>query len=225
MPCSRRSRGMFGFRSRCGSACGCTLQQIVDPSTGWLWTFYGKASTGGMERPTNNPQPPEDPMAQWITDRLPTVADADEDGDVTIPCPPGITSTRCIQHAYKYVCFARVLAGQPWYPALSSLARKSANQPVADPAPAPEEADPVEQAAMERYRAETALIQARTTMILAKAKAIAFPPYPPQSGAIQPPMVPGQPVPEGGILSGTRYASDAECKVRPGSPMFQRDER
>lgn len=198
MLCSRRSRGMFGFRSRCGSACGCWLQQIADPSTGWLWTFYGKASTGGMERPPNNPQPPENSMAKWtwITHRLPTADDADGNGNVVIPCPPGITSA--VQGAYKWKHFSALsAAGEPWFPAPSSLTLKGANWPDTEPVPAPEHADPVEQALQECYRAEAALIKARNKLVLAQAKAIAVPPYPPQSGAIQPPMFPGQPVPEG----------------------------
>jgi hypothetical protein len=175
MPSSRRSRGMFGFRSRCGSACGCWLQQIVDPLTGWWWTFYGKGSTGGMERPPNNPQPPENPMAEWITHRLPTADDANANGDVTTPCPPGVTSA--IQGVYRCKHFSSLLAGEPWFPAFTSLTLKGANWLGTEPAPAPEHADPMEQARLERYQAKTKLIEARSRLLLAQARAIVFSPH------------------------------------------------
>lgn len=164
-------------------------------------------------------------MDEWITDRLPTADDADSEGDVTVPCPPYLQNGMGAYPFFKH--YSLISIGRPWcpsnrgsrvWPAVQNTAAAPGN-----PAPVPELADPREQAQLDRYRAETALIEARTTLVLAQAKAIAFPPHPPQSGAIQPPVFPGQPVPDG--VLGTRYATDDECRAQHGSPKFQRDER
>jgi hypothetical protein len=51
-------------------------------------------------------------MAQWITHRLPTVEDADDDGEVEIPrkCLAGDLNT--IPTTFQH--FSAVVAGQPW---------------------------------------------------------------------------------------------------------------
>ena len=145
-------------------------------------------------------------MAEWITHRLPTEADVDGDNDVLIPWKYGCTPESDYQ-SWQY--YRWVVPGQPWWPGNAKAREDAAAEqeaaaaahpaPAAEPtpAPAPEYTEPMAQARLERYRAKTKLIEARTTLVLAKAKSIAFPPYPPQSGAIQPPMMPGQPVPEG----------------------------
>jgi hypothetical protein len=130
-------------------------------------------------------------MTQWITDRLPTLEDADRNGDVQVPHLPRQNPSYAI--AGRWTHFSLIVPGQPWWSPRVPIAIS----PLPTSKPAPEHADPMEQAQLERYRAVTKLIEARTTLVLAQAKAIAFPSYPPQSGAIQPPMMPGQPVPEG----------------------------
>ena len=65
-------------------------------------------------------------MAEWITDRLPTAADADEDGDVRV----------CFEQSGRsedgiYVHYSEVVPGQPWW------SPKAAAQPTPPPAPAP----------------------------------------------------------------------------------------
>ena len=46
-------------------------------------------------------------MTDWITDRLPTQADTDEDGDVEIPCRPD-------QEIIRWQHYSLVVPGQPW---------------------------------------------------------------------------------------------------------------
>jgi hypothetical protein len=145
-------------------------------------------------------------MKKWITHRLPTEADIDSENEVLVPWKHGCTPDSCYQRFQDY---RWVVPGQPWWPGNAKARKDAAAEqeaaaaahpaPAAEPtpAPAPESTDPMEQALQECYRAEAALIKARNKLVLAQAKAIAVPPYPPQSGAIQPPMFPGQPVPEG----------------------------
>jgi hypothetical protein len=128
-------------------------------------------------------------MDEWITDRLPTANDADEDGDVEIPChckceTPGLES-----RLTNWIHFSQVPPNQAWWSKKAALKAatleisEAEQEASANPAPAPEHADPVEQAQLDRYRAKTALIEARTTLVLAQAKAIAFPsesPHPDQ---------------------------------------------
>jgi hypothetical protein len=66
-------------------------------------------------------------MDQWITDRLPTEADADKDGDVTLPWRVGQRppSTNWQHHTL-------VVPGQPWW-----SEKAAAQVEVAAPAPAP----------------------------------------------------------------------------------------
>ena len=148
-------------------------------------------------------------MAQWITDRLPTLEDADSDGDVQIPARPNKPSDH--RHVLgRYIHFSLVVPGLPWRSPICVVEVISASSDacaVLNESPPPDHSDPMEQARLDRYRAKTALIEARTTLLLAQAKAIAFPPQP---GPFQPPMMPGQPMPDG--VLGTRYATEAECK-------------
>ncbi len=81
-------------------------------------------------------------MSEWITHRRPTEADADDEGDVTVPCPPGTTST--IQGVYRYEHFSVVLAGQPWWPAnvpaqeAAKAEQKAAAATTTNPEPTPD---------------------------------------------------------------------------------------
>ena len=65
-------------------------------------------------------------MADWITGRLPTAADADEDGDVRVCLEPSGRSEDGI-----YVHYSKVVPGQPWW------SPKAVAQPTPPPAPAP----------------------------------------------------------------------------------------
>jgi len=141
-------------------------------------------------------------MTQWITDRLPTLEDADFDGDVEIPTPPNKPGDHC-QGLKRYIHFSLVRPGLAWRPPIYV----GEGSVVLNESPPPNDSDPMEQARLDRYRAKTALIEARTRLLLAQAKAIAFPPQP---GPFQPPMMPGQPMPD--AVLGTRYATEAECK-------------
>ncbi len=69
-----------------------------------------------------------DTMAEWITDRLPTEADADSNGDVKIPYKP------CIFGQGVFAHYSVVVPGQPWW---SRNAAARAAQPTPPPAPAP----------------------------------------------------------------------------------------
>ena len=64
-------------------------------------------------------------MADWITDRLPTEADADAEGEVSIRRGPELRS---------YMHWSYVVPGQPWW---SSSAATQPTQPTPPPAPAP----------------------------------------------------------------------------------------
>jgi hypothetical protein len=66
-------------------------------------------------------------MDQWITDRLPTAADADSDGDVKVP--DGIRSVP--PHGF-YQHHTLVVPGQPWW-----SEEAAGRVEVAAPAPAP----------------------------------------------------------------------------------------
>jgi hypothetical protein len=65
------------------------------------------------------------PMAEWITDRLPTAEDADSDGEVII---------RRDSKLRGYMHWSCVVPGQPWW---SPNAAARAAQPTPPPAPAP----------------------------------------------------------------------------------------
>jgi hypothetical protein len=68
-------------------------------------------------------------MSEWITDRLPTEADADNDGDVKIPYKP------CsIPEQGVFAHYSVIVPGQPWW---SRRAVDRAAQPTPPPAPAP----------------------------------------------------------------------------------------
>ena len=68
-------------------------------------------------------------MAEWITDRLPTAADADEDGDVQILTRRDIHPTS--GHYAEYEC---IVPGQPWWS--RNAAARAAQTPAPAPAPA-----------------------------------------------------------------------------------------
>ena len=63
-------------------------------------------------------------MADWITDRLPTEADADAEGEVSIRRGPALRS---------YMHWSYVVPGQPWW---SANAAARIVQPTPPPAPA-----------------------------------------------------------------------------------------
>jgi hypothetical protein len=62
--------------------------------------------------------------AQWITDRLPTAHDADEDGDVQV-----ISHANCLPGDGEFVHYIVVVPGQPWW------SRCVAAQPAQPPSP------------------------------------------------------------------------------------------
>jgi hypothetical protein len=68
-------------------------------------------------------------MNDWITDRLPTAADADIDGEVLIKL---VQDSECGEGAYAH--FTVVVLGQPWW---SRNAAARGAQPTPPPAPAP----------------------------------------------------------------------------------------
>jgi hypothetical protein len=49
----------------------------------------------------------------WITDRLPTEADADDDGDVRVPRAPGGSSQK--GDAWWFQHYTLIVPGQPWW--------------------------------------------------------------------------------------------------------------
>lgn len=67
----------------------------------------------------------------WITDRLPTAADADRDGDVKIPCRPGDQPD---DDSTFWVHYSLIFPGQPWWSAMASQATPAPAEP---PAPTP----------------------------------------------------------------------------------------
>ena len=68
-------------------------------------------------------------MAEWITDRLPTRADADNDEDVVIKRAPD----RAPEVSLGWAHYSVITPGQPWW---SSKAEDAA-RPTPPPAPAP----------------------------------------------------------------------------------------
>ena len=65
-------------------------------------------------------------MAEWITGRLPTAADADEDGDVRVRYETGGAPENGV-----FAHYSVIVPGQPWW------SRNAAAQPTPPPAPAP----------------------------------------------------------------------------------------
>lgn len=113
-------------------------------------------------------------MAQWITDRLPTLEDADSDGYVQIKTHR--TGTELLG---AYMDFSLVVPGLAWRPPISVaevISASSAACAVLNESPPPKNSDPMEHARLDRYRAKTALIEARSKLLWAQAKATAFPP-------------------------------------------------
>jgi hypothetical protein len=71
----------------------------------------------------------------WITDRLPTEADADGEGEVRIPAIPGSRPNK----RYELQHYSLVVANQPWWShwADKRVAAAAAQAPSEPPAPAP----------------------------------------------------------------------------------------
>jgi hypothetical protein len=76
--------------------------------------------------------------SDWITDRLPTAADADVDGDVCIPLAvnaamngPGHSLTEL---GWAWARHGLIVPGQPWW---SEKAAANPTPPATSPAPAP----------------------------------------------------------------------------------------
>jgi len=65
----------------------------------------------------------------WITDRLPTAHDADEDGDVRV-----ISRPNCLPSDGDFVHYSVVVPGQPWW---SRYAEAQPAQPSSSLMPAP----------------------------------------------------------------------------------------
>ncbi len=91
----------------CEECEGCTRWAVVGLRCYGAWVF------------TN------DTMTEWITDRLPTRADADAEGEVTIRRGPELLG---------YMYWSCVVPGQPWW---SRNAAARAAHPTPPPAPAP----------------------------------------------------------------------------------------
>jgi hypothetical protein len=72
-------------------------------------------------------------MSEWITDRVPTEADADDDGEVIISWTPGDTP----EESCKRAKYSAVSPGQPWWSERADYARDYAARQVGPPAPAP----------------------------------------------------------------------------------------
>jgi len=70
----------------------------------------------------------------WITDRLPTKADADRDGDVQIPLGIGGTVKGPDSGLFHYYHYSLVVPGQPWW---SEKAAANPTPASAPSAPAP----------------------------------------------------------------------------------------
>jgi hypothetical protein len=79
----------------------------------------------------------------WITHRLPTAADADDDGDVRIPLSVD-AAMNCPEHSliklslteldWAWVHHGLIVPGQPWW---SKKAAANPTPPATSPAPAP----------------------------------------------------------------------------------------
>ncbi len=70
-------------------------------------------------------------MSDWITDRLPTAADADGDGDVRVPAHPGLKPDdplRCPSWQH----YSLIVPGQPWWSPKAAAAVTSAPPPTPD---------------------------------------------------------------------------------------------
>jgi hypothetical protein len=81
--------------------------------------------------------------SDWITHRLPTAADADDDGDVRIPlsvdaamnCPKhSLTKLSLTELDCAWVHHGLIVPGQPWW---SKAAAANRTPPATSPAPAP----------------------------------------------------------------------------------------
>jgi hypothetical protein len=72
-------------------------------------------------------------MSEWITDRPPTEADADDDGEVIISWTPGDTP----EESCKWAKYSAVSPGQPWWSERADYARDYAARVTPPPAPAP----------------------------------------------------------------------------------------
>ena len=68
----------------------------------------------------------------WITNRLPTKADADDDGDVQLPEVPKALPGDYIENIWQH--WSLVVPGQPWW---SEKAAANSTPPATPPAPAP----------------------------------------------------------------------------------------
>jgi hypothetical protein len=100
-------------------------------------------------------------MSKWITDRLPTEAVADRDGDVQIPYRPDSDDCRW-QH------WSLVVPGQLWS---SEKARRIIAADADEPTPPEPTAPPIQpeptfqelyaQAKLERFRAKTEVLKAQ----------------------------------------------------------------
>ena len=72
-------------------------------------------------------------MSEWITDRVPTEADADDGGEVIISWTPGDTP----EESCKWAKYSAVSPGQPWWSERADYARDYAARVTPPPAPAP----------------------------------------------------------------------------------------
>jgi hypothetical protein len=68
----------------------------------------------------------------WITNRLPTAADADHEGDGWLPEVPKALTGDCSENSWQH--WSLVVPGQPWW---SEKAAANPTPPATSPAPAP----------------------------------------------------------------------------------------
>jgi hypothetical protein len=71
----------------------------------------------------------------WITDRLPTEADADSDGDVLIPQGIEGAEEGPDSGCFHYYHYSLIVPGQPWWSKKAAAANPT--PPATSPAPAP----------------------------------------------------------------------------------------
>ncbi len=94
---------------------------VTDLAQGLQATAGVRVGSGVLSFPAN--------MSEWITDRLPTAADADGDCEVVAPY-----KTDTEPEGGLYVDYRVVVPGQPWW---SPTAAARAAQPTPPPAPTP----------------------------------------------------------------------------------------
>ena len=68
------------------------------------------------------------PTTHWITDRLPTIDDGDDDGDV-------IVASMSVRGTWQQVDYEEVLPGQPWIAYTPPPSKQPLSESAEEPAP------------------------------------------------------------------------------------------